>query len=98
MLRPGRWGIIHDAHIEVVASERLRRAVASRSRALKPRSASYDWVRALVEELIYKWQEANVRVPGSNPDTPLSTRAFQGAKALELSPACCGVLMPAFLF
>jgi hypothetical protein len=33
---------------------------------------SYDRVRAHVEELIYKWQEANVRVPASNPDTPLN--------------------------
>ena len=32
----------------------------------------YDRVRAHVEELIYKWQEANVRVPGSTPDTPLN--------------------------
>lgn len=33
---------------------------------------SYDRIRAHVEEMIYKWQEANVRVPGSNPDTPLN--------------------------
>jgi hypothetical protein len=33
---------------------------------------SCDRVRAHVEELMYKWQEANVRVPGSNPDTPLN--------------------------
>jgi hypothetical protein len=33
---------------------------------------SYDRIRAYVEELIYKWQGANVRVPGSNPDTPLN--------------------------
>jgi len=29
-------------------------------------------LRAHVEELIYKWQEANVRDAGSNPDTPLN--------------------------
>ena len=31
-----------------------------------------DKLRAHVEELIYKWQEANVRDPGSNPDTQLN--------------------------
>jgi hypothetical protein len=35
-------------------------------------SADYDRLRIYVEELIYKWQEANVRPSLSNPDTALS--------------------------
>jgi hypothetical protein len=32
-------------------------------------SSDYARLRTYVEELIYNWQEANVRPAGSNPDT-----------------------------
>jgi hypothetical protein len=35
-------------------------------------STEQDRLRMYVEELIYKWQEANVRPSLSNPDTPVN--------------------------
>jgi hypothetical protein len=35
-------------------------------------STDYDRLRIYVEELIYRWQEANVRPSLSNPDTALN--------------------------
>ena len=35
-------------------------------------STDYARLRTYVEELIYKWQEANVQAPGSNPDTAVN--------------------------
>ena len=35
-------------------------------------SADYARLRTYVEGLIYKWQEANVQAPGSNPDTAVN--------------------------
>jgi hypothetical protein len=35
-------------------------------------STEHDRLRMYVEELIYKWQEANVRPSLSNPDTPVN--------------------------
>jgi hypothetical protein len=56
MPRPGRWGIIHDAHTEVVASERLWRGVANRSRALKPPSADLYSSSASYSQLLARPQ------------------------------------------
>jgi hypothetical protein len=35
-------------------------------------STDHARLQSYVEELIYKWQEANVHAPGSNPDTALN--------------------------
>ena len=35
-------------------------------------STEHDRLRRYVEELIYKWQKANVRASVSNPDTPVN--------------------------
>jgi hypothetical protein len=35
-------------------------------------SSDYDRLLIDVQEMIYKWQEANVQAPGSNPDTLLN--------------------------
>jgi len=35
-------------------------------------STDHARLQSYVEELIYKWQEANVQAPGSNPDTALN--------------------------
>ena len=35
-------------------------------------STDYERLRLYVEELIYKWQEANVQAPEFNPDTPVN--------------------------
>ena len=65
--------------------EALQRKLASKTREIEAlvaeqqrlgdpnamESTDYARLRAYVEELIYNWQEANVRASPSNPDTPL---------------------------